>query len=253
MAVKPYQLLATYYDQMFPAAGQWSAAAREELLDGIVAKSATACDLACGTGRTAVELAQLGLKVYAVDRSPGMCELTRKKAARARVEVTVIRADMRSFRLPEPVDLVTCEFDAINHVPEKADLAQVAGAVGRALKPGGYFYFDANNRLAFVEAWPLTWRLEKPGLTVVMQGKYDLAADRASTTAEFFVRQGNLWARHVERVEEVCWTQAEIRATLKAAGFATVRMWDASRFFPEEAMIGRGHRTIYLARKSGRG
>jgi hypothetical protein len=38
---------------------------------------------------------------------------------------------MRSFRLPEPVDLVLCEFDALNHVPRKADLARVARAIVR--------------------------------------------------------------------------------------------------------------------------
>ncbi len=247
-----YQLLATYYDKLFASARAWSAVAREELLDGIVLNCESACDLACGTGTTAIELAQLGLKVYALDQAPGMCELAAKKAAKARAAVTVLRADMRRFRLPEPVDLVTCEFDAINHVPRKADLALVASSVARALKPGGHFYFDVNNRLAFRDVWPQTWRHEKPGLIVVMHGQYDAAEDRASTTAEFFVRHGKLWERHVERVQEVCWTRTEIWETLKAAGFGAVRTWDASRFFPPEAMIGRGHRTIYLARKNKR-
>jgi SAM-dependent methyltransferase len=46
--------------------------------------------------------------------------------------------------------------DVLNHVPEKADLALVAKAVCRALRPGGYFYFDVNNRLAFEKLWPGT-------------------------------------------------------------------------------------------------
>ncbi len=51
--------------------------------------------------------------------------------------------------MPEPGDLVSCEFDALNHVPRKADLALVAKAVARALRPGGHFCFDVNNRLSF--------------------------------------------------------------------------------------------------------
>jgi hypothetical protein len=44
----------------------------------------------------------------------------------------VLRGDMREFRLPEPVDLVLCEFDALNHVPRKGDLAPVAVTVREA-------------------------------------------------------------------------------------------------------------------------
>lgn len=250
--MKPYHLLATYYDSIFPLARSWGAAAREQLLDPILARSTTACDLACGTGATAMEMAQLDLRVYAVDRSPTMCEIARKKIRRARLTITVIQADMRNFRLPEPVDLITCEFDAINHVPKKSDLALVAHSAAHALNPGGYFYFDANNRRAFEEAWPLTWRAGKPGLVVVMQGRHAEGTDVAHATAEFFIRRGKLWERHLEHVREVCWTRSEILATLRAAGFESIRTWDASRFFPPECMIGQGHRTIYLARKKKR-
>jgi SAM-dependent methyltransferase len=65
-----------------------------------------------------------------------------------------MRGDMRNFRLPERGDLVLCEFDALNHVPRKEDLARVANSVSRALRPGGHFFFDVNNRLAFEKFWP---------------------------------------------------------------------------------------------------
>jgi len=57
-----------------------------------------------------------------------MCRLARSKARRAGANVNISPADMRTFRLPEPVDLITCEFDAVNHVPRKSDLARVASA-----------------------------------------------------------------------------------------------------------------------------
>jgi SAM-dependent methyltransferase len=248
MPVKPYNLLATHFDKLFPIAHSCGASAREKLLDGIVLQCKSTCDLACGTGATAIEMAQLGLQVYAVDQSPVMCELAAKKVKRAKANVTVIQADMRRFELPQPVDLITCEFDAINHVPKKSDLALVAKSVAKALRPGGYFYFDANNRRAFEEVWPLTWRMEKPGLVVIMHGTHEEGQDIAHSTAEFFIRQGKLWERHLEHVQEVCWTRQEIHDTLRVAGFDSIRTWDASRFFPPESMISRGHRTIYLAR-----
>ncbi len=130
-----------------------SSAARERVLGRILPHVETACDLACGTGATALNLAHEGIRMYAVDLSPLMCRLTREKAARTRLPVRVLRADMRNFRLPEPVDLITCEYDALNHVPQPADLRTVAKVVARALRPGGYFYFDVNNSLGFERYW----------------------------------------------------------------------------------------------------
>jgi len=40
---------------------------------------------------------------------------------------------------------------------------------------------------------------------------------------------------HHERVEEVCWNSAEIRRTLAAAGFDSVRAWDATPFFKDRS------------------
>ncbi|HWQ53613.1 MAG TPA: class I SAM-dependent methyltransferase [Bryobacteraceae bacterium] len=245
-----YTLLARHYDALFEGTASWGAAARDRMLGAILPHVGSACDLACGTGTTALELARTGIRVFAVDLSPTMCELARKKARRARLPVEIIEADMRRFRLPEPVDLVTCEFDAINHVPRKADLPLVARAVARALRPGGWFYFDANNRLAFEKIWPVTWFTEKPGLLLLMRGGYDRRRDKAFADAHVFVQKGRLWERGHERIEQVCWTSAEIRAVLSDAGFDRVRARDAAPFFKGNPLYRRGYRTFWLARKT---
>ena len=87
-------------------------------------------------------------------------------------------------------------------------------------------------------------------MVIVSHGRYDAERERAYNLAEFFIRHGKLWERHLERIEQVCWTQKEIRAALREAGFESVRAHDAARFFPPGSMIDRGHRTIYLARKN---
>jgi SAM-dependent methyltransferase len=146
---EPYRLLARYYDDFFTLHRDGYRRSHERLLGAILPRIGSACDLACGTGTTAIEIATRGISVFALDVSPIMCRLTREKAARAGVTLHVLRRDMRNFRLPEPVDLITCEFDALNHLPHKRDLQHVTRSAARALRAGGYFCFDVSNRKAF--------------------------------------------------------------------------------------------------------
>ncbi len=246
-----YHWLARYYDQVFAFAPAYGEPARRKILGPILPGVKAACDLACGTGTTAVALARMGIRVFGVDLSAAMCRAAREKARGAGVKLRVIRADMREFRLPQPVDLVTCEFDALNHVPEERDLARVARRVARALHSGGHFYFDVNNSLAFKKLWPSAWWIEKRGVVLVMHGGHDPERDRGFSDVEWFIREGGLWRRRRERVEEVCWTAAEIRRTLRAAGFRRIRAWDAAPLLKHsDPSLPAGCRTYYLAQKA---
>ncbi len=247
--IRPYQWLAEYYDEIFTFHLPWYESARQEILGDVLPQVESACDLACGTGVTALLLAERGIQMTGVDLSPIMCRIARKKARQRRLPLEIVQADMRHFRLKKPVDLVLCEFDALNHIPEKPDLALVMKAVSRALRPGGYFYFDVNNRLAFEKVWPGTKWSEKPGVAVVVQGGYDSARERGWTSLDWFLREGRLWRRRHERVEQVCWSATEMQRVLKEAGFGGIRAWDATPFLASDVQISPGCRTFYLARK----
>jgi len=246
--VPPYKQLAEQYDRVFTFGRAWGEAARQHYLKKLLPRVETICDLAGGTGTTALELVRRGHAVTCVDLSPTMCKLARSKARQAGLKLKVVQADMRDFTLPAPVDLVICEFDAINHIPEREDLPAVLHSVSRALKPGGHFYFDANNLKSFLEVWPMTWMIEEPGVVAVIDGGYDEETGKAFSNISWFLEEGKLWRRVKERVEEVCWTEDEIRAALADAGFDAVRSTDAARFY-EGSVAKRGHRTLYLARK----
>ena len=250
LADEPYRRLARYYDGFFSALRSPIDAARDQMLRGLWPQVKTACDLACGTGSTALRLARKGIGIYAVDRSPAMCSLARENTGRSRRPIQVLQGDMRSFRLPQPVDLITCEGDALNHLPRKADLRLVARAVHRALRPGGYFFTDVNNARGFARYWSGTAWLEQPGAVLVMRNGHSPRADRAWSHFDLFVREGSAWQRHEDRVEEVCWSRAEIRRVFREAGFDRLRALDAAPFFPKDSLIGPGCRTFYLARKA---
>src|SRR5262249_41435997 len=116
--------------------------ARRKVLGRRLATARVVCDLACGSGDTATRLARGGRRVHAVDNSPTFVRTVRSKAKRAGVRVLARRADMRSFRLPEEVDLLLCEFAALNALDRRSDLGLVFRAAARALQPGGVFALD---------------------------------------------------------------------------------------------------------------
>jgi len=245
---RPYAALAECYDELFGGMRGPGVLARKHVLGRILPKVKAACDIACGTGDTAVDLARAGIRMFASDLSPEMCRLTSRKARGAGVPVKVLCADMRDFRLPGPVDLLLCEFDAINHVPRKSDLRRVARCAARALRPGGHFYFDANNRLELKELWPKTFWFEQPRIAMAMHGGWNSKRELGWLEVEIFRLKGRLWSRTTERVEEVCWSEAEVRETLRSAGFTKIRAFDAAPFYGAKSAMRPGYRTHYLAR-----
>jgi len=244
---RPYGLLARYYDQLFTSQLGWQRQARREILREILPTVQSACDLACGTGTAAIELWRRGIKVFAVDLSPTMCRLARLNARQAGAHIRVIRGDMRTFRLPERVDLITCEYDAVNHLAQKSYLVRTAKAVARALRAGGFFYFDVNRRRHLEKNWPGTHWAEESGVVMIMRGSYDRRRAKGCLDLEWFVRENTCWRRSHEHIEQVWWTDEEIRQSLREAGFGQIQSWDARQFSPRGSMA-RGIRTFYLAR-----
>ena len=94
-------------------------------------KPGRALDAACGTGRHARRLVELGHEVVGVDLSPGMLHVARASVPGA----TFLDGDLRALPLEdESVDLVVSGL-ALAHLP---DLAGAVAEIGRVLRPGGH-------------------------------------------------------------------------------------------------------------------
>jgi SAM-dependent methyltransferase len=118
----------------------------QELAAEYCGKSGEALELACGTLRVALPVAEAGVRVTGIDESPHMLELARKKLETADnavgMRVRLFQADMRSFDLGQKVDLVYIPFNTFGLLLTIEDQLATLDAVKKHLEPGGVFALD---------------------------------------------------------------------------------------------------------------
>jgi ubiquinone/menaquinone biosynthesis C-methylase UbiE len=99
-------------------------------------------ELACGTGRLTIPLAQEGITITGLDIVPGMLARARAKAEKAgNPPISWIEADARTFQLETQFKVIfACGF--FQHLLERADQEAVLRNVRARLASGGAFVFN---------------------------------------------------------------------------------------------------------------
>jgi SAM-dependent methyltransferase len=110
-----------------------------------VAKGATVLDLACGTGRHAIELAARGYQVIGFDLSLAMLARASDDAQERHQKLNFVQGDMREMTFEDAFDGVYCWQTSFGFFEEEKNAA-VVGNVHRALKKGGQFLLEVVNR-----------------------------------------------------------------------------------------------------------
>jgi ubiquinone/menaquinone biosynthesis C-methylase UbiE len=241
----PYRELAPLYDLMAADPGiqafyaEFRAWIREAIREYHV-RPRVVVDLACGTGNTTVPwVAGSWRTVIGVDRSEAMLRVARPKSARVRW----VRQDLDGLRLDVQADVVTCHFDALNHVLEAERLQRAFVKIARILRPGGLLQFDLNT--LFMLQWLSTsqklCRLGPHAFT--SYNEFDAATGFATFHQLWFVKQGRLFRKVEVSVRERAFDDAEVRRMLRAAGLRLERVRVQQR------LKGRPARKVYLAFK----
>jgi SAM-dependent methyltransferase len=114
-------------------------------------------DLACGTGRHAVELACRGYEVVGFDLSLAMLARAGDEAQDRAAKLNFVQGDMREMTFDEQFDGIFCWNTSFGYFEEEKN-ALVVDRVHRALKAGGLFLLDVVNREFLVRQSPsLAW------------------------------------------------------------------------------------------------
>lgn len=220
MASNTFQgLHARYYDLIY-ADKPYAAEARfvDDLLGGGPGRL---LDVACGSGRHARELAQLGWEVTGVDYSPDLLERARSAG------IEVHEQDMRALDVPgAPFDAVTCLFDSIGY-PQ--DNEGVVAALEGMRRHGGRVAVEFLHAPALLgHADPVrVRRFELPDggeLLRVSETEIDATAMTMHVSYDVVeLRADGGYARERERQSNRFFAVGEMRALMELAGLRVER------------------------------
>jgi SAM-dependent methyltransferase len=116
-------------------------------------------ELACGTGRITIPLAEKGFNVTGLDISEPMLELAKKKASEKGVNVEWVKADCQDFQLNKMFNLIIIPFNSFAHFHELEGINGCFSCVKDHLLEDGRFIMDYfNPRLDYLLRDPDTPR-----------------------------------------------------------------------------------------------
>ena len=223
-------MIAYYYDQLHT----WGKEDNffMELLQ--VTKAKKIADLGCGTGRLTMELAKAGYEVTGIDPN----------------EEAILRAQGKdntqsvSWMIGDSQDLTTNGYDAVIMTANVAQVFiseeswnSVLQDVFTALKTGGHFIFDARNPQA--KAWE-EWQKDETvdelldvhtGDPLLYWDEYE-GLDRNVFTFYEKIKNVNTDITHEAKVQLIFRSFEEISASLKRAGFSTVKAYEDFKLQP---------------------
>jgi SAM-dependent methyltransferase len=226
----------TLYDRIARFYDPWSRSVTEDVgfyVDQAIASGGPVVELAVGTGRIAVPIAEAGVAVIGVDSSPEMLTgaLAAAEAAGVAGLLDLRLGDLREPPVTEEVPLAICPFRSLLHMETENEKLRALRAAQSLLEPAGRFVFDvfAPSR-DDIEATHDRWLERETGI-------FERALwDEGSRTLSLSVRSGDS-----EATFGLHWLSApEWLRLLDAAGFDVEELYgwfDSRPYEGEEDMI----------------
>jgi SAM-dependent methyltransferase len=197
-------------------------------------------ELAAGPAEHARELARRGLRATALDQSPAMCAYAAAQAKTAGVDLDVVEADMRAFRLMEPdgteadgtgrrFDLAITMLNSVCHLFTLDDLVPHLTAVAAHLVPGGLYIVELAHPADFfapVQRTSSEWTIDADGMRAQVHwgGRQDRIDPLTQVTAEHMTITATAADGTVRTVSDVVpnrfWTLTEFTAAVRLANAA---------------------------------
>lgn len=243
--VAPYSRLALDYDQSLgiPAFVRIRNAF-ESLVQRYDVRFRSAADVGCGTGLFACYLSRCwGVPVFAVDRSREMLAVAARNCRGA--DVCFLKQDLRCLSLPCAVDLITANFDTLNHLTSGDDLRLVLKRISKNLRRGGHFFFDLVTPCQpLARGRTYVRRVSSAGRTVIQRIRWDPL--RRVISMNVLMRSSESPLVAIESHRERAYSPATVARWLSEAGLVISGVHDSMMLQPA---FGCPARIVVVARK----
>jgi SAM-dependent methyltransferase len=170
-----------------------------------------ALELAIGTGRVAVPLAERGVRVAGIELSPDMAAQLRRKTE----AIPVAIGDMVTTRVEGTFSLVYRVFNSINNVTTQDGQVDVFATAAAHLEPGGCFVVEVGT--------PNTQRLEVFDLSDTHVGIDEIDFDTQRLVSHHFSLVDGEWRRLSVPFRSV--SPAELDLMARLAGLELRERW----------------------------
>ena len=217
------------------------------LLDRYPAREKTHLDVACGTGLTMEFLASRGWKSIGVDASVPMLAVARGRALK------LVGGDVRSLPLRGTFARITCLYDSLNHLKNRADLDAAFRSIRRVMSPDSLFFFDMNHP----DIYPEIWGMKEPFVASGAGYHLEIATSfrrrdnigRALVTGWAMPDAGRRVEIH-ETHEQRAYSEREIVESLGDASLAPIEVIDFDPYNEADSLKGGGVKLFFVCRAS---
>lgn len=184
-------------------------------------------DLACGTG-VFLDLIQKNFKAkncVGLDLSKEMHKFAKNNIKNE--NISFVLGDMTNFDLNQKFDLISCNYDAINHLIKFSDWKKMFKKVFIHLKKGGVFTFDFNTLYCFrlKQYQHSTYYCEYENFNHISQCNYKNGIFTFDDT--IYIKNKNGTYKIIkEHVDEKSFETSKIIQILKELGFHNIKCCD---------------------------
>ncbi len=183
-------------------------------------------DIGAGPASNAVEMAQRGLKSFALDYSPEMVAYGIEKAKLWEVAIKYLQGDMRNFELPESVDLAAIFMDSTSYLITNDDVINHLRSVAKSLKKDGLYLLEMSHPrdvFSVGKSASTEWTEKQDDIEVSVKWGdesdiFDPIKQTTMVTATLKFKTPLEHGEIVDRSEQRCFTFNEIDALVRASG-----------------------------------
>lgn len=207
--------------------------------------SAKILDLCCGYGRHTHLLAQSNDYVTGFDLSDDFLAIARTRFSAPNIKY--VQGDMRQLPFKNKFDAVVNLFTSFGYFETDGENEQCLAQINKALKKGGLFFLDYENKFNFVMNEVMrkkrTWYNTKHNQLYLIENDYDFAKEREIVSFRQY-QNGAV-------VKEYCYnirlfSFPELQRMLQKNGFEIISVWGD---FNGEPLSVESKRVITLSRK----